>query len=61
MVMGNKYVLYPRLADEGYFISLVVTFGKVPLTNSEINSSKINMKNDDNESNQVIDNLYKEI
>lgn len=61
MVMGNKYVLYPRLADEGYFISLVATFGKVPLTNSEINSSKINMKNDDNESNQVIDNLYKEI
>ena len=61
MVIGNKYVLYPRLADEGYFISLVVTFGKVPLTNSEINSSKINMNNDDNESNQVIDNLYKEI
>ncbi|WP_455684924.1 hypothetical protein [Thomasclavelia sp.] len=61
MVEGNKYILYLRLADEGYYIPLAVTIGKVPLTNSEINGNKLKMKNSDNESDEIIEKLHKEI
>lgn len=61
MIEGNNYILYLRFAEEGYYIPLAVTFGKVPLTNSEINKIRIKMRNDDTNSNEVIDNLHKDI
>ena len=61
MIAGNKYILYLRMAKEGYYIPLAVTIGKVPLTNSEIKGTKVKMKNSDNESNEIIENLHKEI
>ena len=45
MLEGNKYILYLELAEEGYYIPLALTAGKVPLTNSEINGTKLKMKN----------------
>ena len=59
MLKGNKYILYLRLADEGYYIPLAVIFGKVPLTNSEINGTKLKMKNA--EDNEIVEKLHKEI
>lgn len=44
MLEGNKYILYLELAEEGYYIPLALTAGKVPLTNSEINGTKLKMK-----------------
>lgn len=61
MIEGNKYILYLRMADRGYYVPLAVTIGKVPLTNSEINGTKVKMKNSDNESIEIIENLHKEI
>lgn len=61
MLDGNKYILYLRLADEGYYIPRAITIGKIPLTNSEINGTKVKMSNTDNEGNKTIENLHKEI
>lgn len=41
MLEENKYILYLKLTDEGHYIILAVTIGKIPLTNSEINSFKL--------------------
>lgn len=59
MLEGNKYILYLELADEGYYIPLAVTIGKVPLTNSEINGTKLKMKNA--EDNEIVEKLHIEI
>lgn len=61
MVEGNKYILYLRLTDDDYYVPLAVTIGKIPLTNSEIKGAKLKMKNSDNEGNEIIDNLHKQI
>mgnify|MGYP006066895443 FL=1 len=59
MLEGNKYILYLELADEGYYIPLAVTIGKVPLTNSEINGTKLKMKNARDD--EIVEKLHKEI
>lgn len=61
MVEGNKYILYLRLADEGYYIPVAVTYGKVPLTRSEINGTKLKMRNSDVHGDAGVDTLHKEI
>ena len=59
MLEGNKYILYIELADEGYYITIAVTIGKVPLTNSEINGTKLKMKNAEDD--EIVEKLHKEI
>ena len=59
MLEGNKYILYLELAEEGYYIPLALTAGKVPLTNSEINGTKLKMKNARDDG--IVEKLHKEI
>lgn len=59
MLEGNKYILYLELAEEGYYIPLALTAGKVPLTNSEINGTKLKMKNARDD--EIVEKLHKEI
>lgn len=59
MLEGNKYILYLELADEGYYIPLALTAGKVLLTNSEINDTKLKMKNGRDD--EIVEKLHKEI
>lgn len=59
MINGNKYILYLKLTDDNYYVPLVVTISKVPLTDLKINHGKLKSYN--NESNEVIGNLHKQI
>lgn len=61
MIEGNKYILYLSLSDDNYYIPLAVTFGKVPLNKSEINSDKIKMENSDETNPEIVDKLHQQI